>query len=193
MPLYRIPVEISNNKLPSSAFNIWQVRTVTGSEDPGPAMAAIRSWYSSVSQYLATGSVVMFPANVVETTTQEEVTPASVPANVTTTSTTMSQAGLAIVVSWKTSIRARRGRGRTFFGPCTSGVHDTNTGLLNPTVKTAFTNATQTLVTASLAGSGWSIGVWGQENALDPTAMVFRDVTGFQVRDKFSYLRSRRD
>lgn len=192
MAIYRVPVEIKNASMPSSAFNVWHVRMAAAGDDPGPAVAAIYNWYATIAGNLANGSTVVFPDSLVEVTTQEEKSLASVPAPISDGSTTAAPMGMAYCISWKTSLRARRGRGRTFLGPLTPvWAADGQPG---PTFINNLTTACQTLVDASTSNvNGWAVGVWGRQTANVATAHVLRDITGFTLSSKFSHLRSRRD
>lgn len=106
---------------------------------------------------------------------------------------------LAICVNWKTSIRGRRARGRTFLGPLVSSCIQTDGTVVDATL-TSLGTAAQTLVNSSLTDNDWAIGVWGLENPApkgfqgDYSALphVIRDITGYSISDKFAVMRSRR-
>lgn len=106
---------------------------------------------------------------------------------------------LAICISWKTSIRARRGRGRTFVGPLVLGSLQTDGSVVDATL-TTLTTAGNTLVSESLTDNDWAFGVWGLENPApkdyagdyNDLPHVIRDFTGFSIQDKFAVMRSRR-
>lgn len=106
---------------------------------------------------------------------------------------------LAICVNWKTSIRGRRARGRSFLGPLVQSTEQAD-GSVVDTVLTTLGTAAQTLINASLVDNDWALGVWGLENpapkdyAGDYSDLphVIRDFTGYSISDKFAVMRSRR-
>lgn len=194
MAIVRIPIELSNPYMPSPAVNVWHARMDDGTmTDPGPILDALKTFYTSLSTYFAGGTVISFPESVVNVETSEEVTPATVPADITVTGSSKAPPGDSVVVSWKTSLRARRGRGRTFLGPLTNGIWDSTSGRLGAPATTAITNAGNALLTSSQATNGWALGVYGQVNTGVAEPKILRDFTGLAINTKGSYLRSRRD
>ena len=138
---------------------------------------------------------------VVDIATQEEATPTFTP--VTSLATTGSVAApLMICASWRTTLAARRGRGRTFVGPIRGGWNEPD-GTPYADAVNAIQTAAQTLVQTSRDGDGWALGVYGQQSMLSGPAItpsdranaphVIRDWTGVKVQDKWAVLRSRRD
>jgi hypothetical protein len=109
-------------------------------------------------------------------------------------------ASQALVVSWRTSLRGRRGMGRTFIGPLNDG-NMSNSGLPEASRVATLTAGAQALVDASDTANGWAIGVWGlvdpwNDWSVPPPAdvpRVHRDVVSTKVTPKFAVLRSRRD
>ena len=106
---------------------------------------------------------------------------------------------IAPVITWKTSIRGRRARGRTFLGPVTNGAIGVD-GTLNQPLQDNVKTAADALVAASLVDNGWALCIIGQVDAMpgaSPAARaaaphVARDITGWTQQDKFGVLRSRR-
>lgn len=193
MPVLRCPVELKNTALPSSAYNIWHIRTTTAGMDPGPALAALSTWYTALKAYLATGTSVVFPTALVDVDTDTEQTIASVPATIAGTGTNAAAPGLAVTFSWKTTVRARRGRGRTFFGPLAQATGGSDGRLSGPFLTTA-TAATNALVADSAGNTnGWAIGVYGQQTQGILEPKVLRDITSYSIGPKFAHLRTRRD
>lgn len=193
MPVYRVPVELASQKLPSSAWNIWHVRTVADPGDVGPALDALADFYTAVGGHLGASAVVKFPLSVVEVFTDTEAEIASVPADIPVTAAEMEAQGLTLPITWKTSLRARRGTGRTFLGPMNQNQTTSLTGWPSDLLRADVATAATALVAASTAGSGWSLCVLGQENKGVSTPKVARDIIGFKVATKWGFLRSRRD
>lgn len=92
--------------------------------------------------------------------------------------------GLSLIVRWRTALPSRSGRGRTFIGPLSLGVSQSN----EPTTAalTPLSVAASDLVAASLANEGWDLQVYS------PTDGVSREVIASDVNPEFGYLRSRR-
>lgn len=211
MPLFRVPINLSYTSGGGPGVNVWAVRAVSETNvftnvDLNNAVSAIRSFYA----YLAGNGTVpssLYPpgttitlGEVVDRETSESVTPTFATLGPMGTGNTAPPA-LQMVVSWKTSLRARRGMGRTFLGPLGSGCLATD-GTPVPGVVTLINEACTNLLTASEAATGWAVGVWGQQEKLPKDSTpedrraaphVHRDITGFTVKDRFSILRSRRD
>jgi hypothetical protein len=202
MPTYRLPVVI-NAPNASPSVNVWHFRTGLWMSDTldatssAAAVAAIRSMYSSLAAYYPAGATISSegPVNVV-TSEAGGGTWASISG--TGTGGNLPSI-LALCASWKTSIRARRGTGRTFFGPLVPGFLQSD-GSITDAVLTQFRTNVGVLVDASKAANGWAVGVYGQESAMPGASAearalaphVFRDVVSFTIKDRFSVMRSRR-
>lgn len=192
MPIVRIPVELRNTALPSSAYNIWHARVDGFTFQVDTPWDALHTFYTAITSMYAPDTTITFPESVVDVETREEHG-VTAPADITTTLGSDELAGVAATLVWKTSVAARRGRGRTFLGPLGSSVFSASTGLINTSVKTTLTNAAQALVDKSSAGNGWGLGVYGQQDAGVATPKLLRDFVGFKVSDKYAHLSSRRD
>jgi len=201
MAIFRVPFNITFPGAGSPGANIFHIRTAisTAPEELLEATALIgyiRTLYTNMANYMPTGTTVTL-GTVSEEGTQREIVPTF--AAVTGSGTGSMMQALALVVTWRASIAARRGRGRTFLGPlATSTVQSDGTPV--DSFRTAMTTAASGLVTSSMAYGNGAIGVWGYSTAKAPgaprdpnDARVFRDFTGSTVRDLFGILRSRRD
>jgi hypothetical protein len=202
MALYRVPATISWQGNGSPGVNVWSVRTGPSPLGEGTldgALAELASFYSGVAPALATDATVSIGQDIVDRETQED---ASVPAQTISGSGGSGGPGdvLQLVVSWRTSLRARRGMGRTFVGPLPDSAIVSGGGVAL-SVWQSVVDAAQSLVSASLEDNGWAFGVWGQQDLMrDATSEqrrlaphVHRDITAASVRGKFAVLRSRRD
>lgn len=204
MSIFRVPINISYPGTGGPGVNVWHIRTAGSTADAtrlgqvNALLGYIRTFYNTIGSWYPTGSTLTV-GTITTVDTQEEVvgTFASVAGGGTGSAPQL----LANVITWKTTIAARRGRGRTFLGPlCTSAIQADGTpaAALQSDVSAAAT----TLLAASVAYGNGAIGVWGysgaklpgKENPRDPSdARIFRDITGFKQRDLFGSLRSRRD
>lgn len=193
MAIYRVPIELQNANLPSWAYNIWHLRTTAAGAEIDTAIAALYAFYDSLKGYLAPSTTVVFPSAVVEVTDDTEASVGNVPLPINSTGTSAAPPGLAVTFSWKTSIRARRGRGRTFLGPLSQSVFDSS-GRTFSTFHNAAGVAAQELIDQSeLNLNEWAFGVYGQQNAGLEEPKVLRDFTGFDISRKLAHLRTRRD
>ena len=203
MTIFRCPVNITFPGAGSPGANIWHFRTTgsIGSVENSQANALVgylRTFYQSLNTLMpATTSITL--GTVTEVTTAREITPTF--AAVTGSGTGSAMQALSVVVTWKTSIAARRGRGRTFLGPWATAIVQSD-GTINDTSLTTIRASAAALVSSSLADGNGAIGVWGYDAAKLPgkanvrnpaDARIFRDFTSYQVRDLFGVLRSRRD
>lgn len=195
MPVYRYATEIGHTGGSPLSANVWHFRTVLdgGADDLqiDAAMGAIRQFYLDVAGSLASGTTVAFPEYATEVTTN---TDAQVGTFQPVAGPSLSQAPavLAICVNWSTSLRARRGRGRTFVGPLNINTIAAN-GIPAASTIALYNTAAETLVGSSTGGNGWSVGIWGQQDQYQPLPKVLRDITGFSVNPRqFSVMTSRR-
>lgn len=202
MTVFRVPVNLSWSGSGSPGVNVWSVRVdnapLTGDSNLQEAVTAIHTFYDSVKDIFQAGTTITL-GDIVERNSQ---TFASASWTTITGNNTGFDAApvLQIVVSWKTTLAARRGMGRTFLGPlCNDNVE--NDGTIVPARLTEISNAATALVNNSKGNlNGWAVGVWGYQNAKPPKPQVrtdfgrvHRDIVGYKVRDRFAVLRSRRD
>jgi hypothetical protein len=203
MAVFRVPINIAFPGAGSPGANIWHIRTVDPLPVPELAKAQtlvglIRSFYVGLAaHYPATTTLTL--GTVTEEGTSREITPTF--ATVTGTGTGSAPQLLAVVVTWRTAIAARRGRGRTFIGPLTTADMQ-NDGTPSAVVISDVKASANSLVSSSLADGNGAIGVYGYTSAKLPGKQnprnpadpkMFRDFQGNAVRDLFGSLRSRRD
>ena len=200
MPVYQMPVRITDARA-GTCINSWHIRTVGSgggaTSDVQLAANAIRDFYNSLAGYYPTGTPIKADFAVdVESKADVPITWAAL-AGIGTGN--VAPPHLAVCISWKTSARARRARGRTFLGPLVSAVLDTDGTVLTGAL-TNIGNAAQALVNASLVDNGWGVAIWGQQDAAAPKFQgdrsllphVARDIQGYAIQDKFAVMRSRR-
>ena len=200
MPTYRMPV-ITTDPRAGRCVNVWHFRTLdpgeTATSEFAAAVAAIRAFYVGIASWIAPGAAVTadFAVNVADDT-DRAVTWASLAGAGTGV---VAPPHISLCVGWKTAVRGRRARGRTFLPPTTLGAIDTD-GTLNTTYLQNTKTAADALVNASKAANGWAIGVYGQQDSAPGASSaaraqmphVLRDIVGYAIADKFAVLRSRR-
>jgi hypothetical protein len=203
MAIFRVPVNIAFAGTGSPGANIWHIRTATPAlttelSEANTLIGYIRSFYNTCAGIFPTTTTITL-GTVTEELTSREITPTFT--TVTGLGTGSAMQALAIVVTWRTTIAARRGRGRTFVGPVATSVMQSD-GTITDANRTTVQNAANALVTSSVGWGSGAVGVYGynaakmpgKENPRDPNdGRVLRDVTGAQIRDLFGVLRSRRD
>lgn len=209
MPIFRVPVNVTWTGSGSPGVNVFHVRTVSevfNQLELDSAVDAIHQFYTTAAFTRSAGGALFANGTswtlgeVVDVDTQEYRT-----ADWTTLTAASSAKDLPpsvqMVVGWRTSVAARRGRGRTFLGPLSEFASEAD-GTPSADCLADLRLAANNLVNASLAGNGWSLGVYGYRDAFDTSSgntrpandpRVLRDVTQASVKDRFAVLRSRRD
>jgi len=201
MAIFRVPFTITYPGTGGPGANVWHVRSTSAFSPVNADLQAmvniIRTFYTAVASVYPSAARINI-GTVTEVGTSNEAVPTFAEVSGTGGANSAPQA-LAIVVTWRTSVAARRGRGRTFVGPCAS-THMQSDGTILDATATIVRNAAAALVTSSTGSGNGAVGVWGlQDQATGDNPdypslpHVIRDVTGAQVRDLFGVLRSRRD
>jgi hypothetical protein len=202
MGVYRANVNIAAPNM-SPAVNVWHLRTDSDATNTaGHAMAQdaidkLRAFYQGLVAQWWVGTT--FKCDGITDVSSDEGVSLSWSTVTGTAPGTETPPVLAICVSWKTSIRARRGMGRTFLAPFNTGSIDTD-GTITASWLSAINTGLTTLRDASLLDNGWAFGVYGQQNAMPGATSaeraaaphVLRDFVGFSVKDKFAVMTSRR-
>lgn len=203
MSVWMTPVEISYTDSGAPGVNTWHWRIDDLATDPEGAkqdnVDLIHEFYHGLNQSLS-GGVGIFAGGTVftmgesrrldeeesQTFDWDDITAAAGEGDM--------PASQQICVSWRTSLSARRGRGRTFLGPLDTRAMGAD-GRLTSEAADLVNLAAANLVDSSTAIDGGSIGIWGLETSgTGPAgAKVLRDVTGHSLRNVFAVLRSRRD
>lgn len=191
MPIYRLPVQINYSGPGAPGVNVWNVRTaVAGGGSLSQldlASQALSTFYNSLVQLVPTSMSWSYAGEVVVANVEDPPRVVSPPwVRVGTGAATYAPQLLAIVAGMRTGTATRSGMGRVFLGPWGYGVLAADGTPVDANL-TTIRNSLQTLLSASLADNGWAIGVYSKKQNL------FRDATGFVVRDKWAYLSSRRD
>ena len=203
MPVFRVPATHTWGGAGSPGVNVWSVRTTEASvvvDELDAACSALQDFYQNISTVLAPTVQVAIGQDIVERDSLEDQSRPVLNAAATGTGSPAPYV-LQVCIGWRTSLRARRGMGRTFVGPLQSGAIEGNGSVDTPDLTTIQT-AAQALLNASDSATGWAVGVWGlqspgvydaQGRLVPGQPHVHRDFTAFKVRDQFAVLRSRRD
>lgn len=204
MAIYRIPVKLDwKGGTGQPGVNIWHVR-IGLATDPandsvldqvdGP-LARLDAFYRTRLPDFGHETVITVGDGVTEVSDPNqpravEVTPRTMASTVTDGLPPM----LAFVFSWQTTLAARSGKGRTFWGPLTTGAANASDGTPNAAMIADLRTYGNALVADSEAANGWAFGVYGLAqpgNSL--SGYVLRDFVGCKVNSKYAVLRSRRD
>lgn len=204
MTIYRVPIELSWGGSGSPGVNVFHVRTSVGSSTAGDEMlqGAVDSIHTLYADLTAGGHSYGPPfasqteitlGNVVDVETQELAHPSWEDINTGQGGESLPPAN-QVVVAWRTTVAARRGSGRTFFGPLNTGTQASD-GSVASVVRQNFLEHAQAFVDRNLQDNGWAVGIYGlvipkKQGGVDK---VLRDITGRSVGRSFSVLRSRRD
>lgn len=192
MGVYRCTVKSTFPIGSTRGTNTWTVRTVgTGGDetDVQTLMGVVRDFYVDMASSTPSDFTWSWDGTSQELGT-EEPTLLPVADTWSVTGTDASEYGAAsnmAVVTWRTSLATRRGRGRTFIGPIGRDFVDTD-GTLGDGYLGQLRQAAADLVGAQggFVGTVGGLCVWSD---LDGVA---RDFIGSTVTDQVAVLRSRR-
>lgn len=200
MTVYRLPVITTGPQAGGPWINVWHFRvdsTGSGLGNVQTQIGHIRSFYDALTTTIPEIGPILAPGMHIDA---EFATDVQTQEQVAATWQTVQTGGfgqsaptrLSMVVAWKTSIAARRARGRTFIPPMQKAVQDAQ-GLPDSRVVDALQAAGQALVNASLADDFGATGIYGLETAGGgPDAPhVLRDIQGASVKRHFATLRTR--
>lgn len=189
MPIYRVPVRIEYPQGGGPGYNVFHVRTVSDARDELlGALDALEEFYIDLRSHFAQGTKHIIGEGMIKDPLgSPEYVNDSPRTRLGEGAATVAPSLLALTVSWRTSSATRSGRGRTFVGPFTSDAMGTNDGTPGTALMSSIVAAAGDLVDASSGLNDWAIGVLSIKQGL------LRDITGATVRDRWSFLSSRRD
>lgn len=192
MGIIRIPVTVDYTAQGGPGMNVFHCRTIGpggGDEESQVAecLDALEGFYNAIKLYYPSGTTIRMGEGMIKD-------PLGAPEYFKDDPRVIAAGGsggttatlLALVVSWRTTSASRSGRGRTFIGPFNSQVQGAD-GTPENSFVTLLRNEAANLVRSSEQPSGWSLGVLSQEQK------ILRDWTGSSVKDRWSFLSSRRD
>lgn len=191
MPTLRMVVEHTYPIAGGPGINVWHYRTATpgNPEDAEIPNAAtiLQAFYSDIASLFTTSSTLSLREQVIDVDSGEVY--AAEPWSVVGTRAVGDgwvPPANAIVLNWRTSNVSRSGRGRSFFGPLSRNVLETN-GTPALFALTALATAANALIDDQQSVGNGAFGVYS------PTQGVIRDFVSAYSRDQFAVLRSRRD
>lgn len=190
MPLYRMTVKTQFPGGTGAGTNTWHIRTTTVPVAPAPsATNTIKAFYDAIKVNFGLPYRWSWDGVLSEVAT---AAPALVPVMTPWTvigssggATDSGPAGVGLVVTWRSGVATKSGRGRTFIAPLPNGWFD-STGTIVDANLTTVRNAAAALVSASLADGNGAVSVYSQKQTIG------RDVQSYLVNDRVAYLSSRR-
>lgn len=200
MPTWRFPVNLTYPDGGGPGVNVWHIRATgaTPVETNLQSMVdAIHAFYQRLTNSATAGADWYQGGTTISADSAVDVdTSEASDVDWTTIGPTPAAAAaapvLAVCVTWRTSLRARRGMGRTFIGPLNAAVVQDN-GTPAEAYRDVLSTACQELINTSTSFNNGAVGIYGRENAGGAGSHVIRDLTGFLVPNEFAVLRSRRD
>lgn len=189
MALYRVPVRIDHPLGGGPAYNVFHVETSAVQEQLNlpEALDALEAFYTKIKTFYSRDARITIGDGIIAdpygSPTYADNEPRVLPVG---TASGNASPLLCVTVAWGTRVATRRGRGRTFIGPLYSGVAEAD-GTPGASYLTILRTAASELVADSASTNGWTLGLW---SSLD---RAFYGFTRSNVRDRFTYLRSRRD
>lgn len=187
MGIWRASVVGERTGVGGLMYNSWHFRT-DGDEAPGEdAAQALANFYDDISPRWP--AAVQWRHDGLWLEVNEKIAVETTPwlESGTIGLAQYAPAGVAVIASWRTEIRSRSGRGRTFLG----GVDQTQlqgNGTPADEIRQLVVTAGETLIDtfSGVGGAGGAFGVYS------PTDGVIRDFTSVQSPDYFGHLSTRR-
>lgn len=192
MSIFRVPVYINYPGTGGPGMNVFHIRTIgpTDSDDSEQlheGLDALESFYDAIKPYYPSGTLIVGGSDIIKDPLGDPTYEADYGWSVGgAASGEMLPVYCAMVAGWRTTSATRSGRGRTFLGPFTETFNGSD-GLPRDGDVISLRGHLATLLSASMGPSGWSLGVLSVKQG------ILRDVTGVSVRNRWSYLSSRRD
>jgi hypothetical protein len=191
MAVYRLQVRYKFPIGTGGGVNTWHYRgSDPSSSAGGPTnmVNALKAFYTTCAPFFGASASVSFDGDWTQVDTQTPallapVAPWTVQGQ--SAANNYGPSGVGLCVSWKTALRSKSGRGRTFIAPLVSGCFGTD-GTIEDSNLARARSAAATLVSTSLADGNGALGVWS------PTTNLFHDFTAYSISDKVAYLSSRR-
>lgn len=191
MPTFRTVVNSTGPLIGGTGVNTFTFRVNEDSPltdvSLNVASQALLDFYTGLQGLGATGTVFTHDG-----VWQQILDPAPVILDVPGWSVAMDNSGTglppatAMCVTWRTPLATRRGRGRTFISPLSSGAMQSN-GTPTEAARTKLQTAAANLY------DGFGEPGDGAFCVFSPTDNVVRDITGSSVSNLLAVLRSRRD
>jgi hypothetical protein len=189
-----MPVKLLYAVGSTHGVNTWHIRTSTLTAPPAPnIVSVIQTFYTAIKGLFPTNMSAVWDGSLADvSSTEPAVPPAFTPWTVTGTASPANYgpAGVGMVVTWRSGVATRSGRGRTFLSPLASGTFDADGTPLAASLTTLRTAATS-LVNSSLADGNGAVSIFSHGTPTAP-GKIGRDVQAATVNDKHAWLSSRR-
>jgi hypothetical protein len=191
MPTVRIPLDLSWGGGVSGApgANVFHGRVIEGaiSSDIEDLTSILEDYYTSIADLYTADLTISFAGEVTGVGDDAGDFWTAAPWTVTGTDGLDHLAPvLQMLVNWRTDSGGRQGRGRTYHGPLSTGVHQDN-GTPTEAARTLLQDAADALIGASDGIGDGALGVYSR------VGNTFRDFTSANVPNEFAILTSRRD
>lgn len=194
MALYRTRINWTFPVGSGGGTSTWHLRTTSLPGAPADQaqvdlmMLIVEDFYQGAGQLMGSNTVVSWDGTALEIATGSPILlSGGVPWTFTGTgASTYGPTAAMAVVTWRTTLANRRGRGRTFIGPLPTGAIGSDGTLDTLELGQLRTAATALVGASSGIGVPGSIVVWSEADG------VGRDLTGSSVTDQCAVLRSRR-
>jgi hypothetical protein len=191
MPTVRIPISLSWGGGVSGApgANVWHGRILTGSEqaDLDEIVGAVENFYTACADLYTADLTISFLGEASGVGDDAGSLYTSDPWTVTGTDGLDHLAPvLQMLVNWRTPTGGRQGRGRTYIGPLSTGVHQDN-GTPQEAARSLLQDAADALIEESDSFANGALGVYSR------VGDTFRDFVSAAVPNEFAILTSRRD
>nr|CRY93649.1 hypothetical protein [uncultured prokaryote] len=198
MAIWRVPINLTYEFGGGPGVNVWHVRqsSLDPGEELGDLVGMLHTFYATLTAGQTTGDscfqagMTIDCGELVNVDTQETFTPDFDALTVGATGGAAAPV-LALCVTWRTTIAARRARGRTFLGPFAPDACESN-GTPIEALRDTVRSACDALISDSEGFGNGAVGVYGKANP-GSSGHVIRDITGALVPNEFAVLRSRRD
>lgn len=191
MAIFRTVVSLGAPSINGNGSNTFHFRTTSlvGEEEDQltAAMGALSAMYSAMKQFMPSGSIFTADGRWQEVDSVEprafDVTGFSHSAD---NNGPAAASATAQVITWRSSLSSKSGRGRTFISPVPVGGIEAN-GTPTETFRNQLFGAANNLVQFTVAGTNGGFVVWS------PTDNLGRDIISCSIPNEFAVLRSRRD
>lgn len=191
MAIFRSVVSISAPSINGNGSNTFHFRSTSlvGEEEDQliAATGALSAMYTSMKQFMPAGTIWTHDGRWQEVASAEprafDVTGFSHQAD---NNGPGAASATAQVVTWRSTLSSKSGRGRSFLSPVPTGGIEAN-GTPTETFRNQVAGAAGLLVQFSTAGTNGAFVVWS------PTDNIGRDIISCSVPNEFAVLRSRRD
>lgn len=188
MAIATIPVKImwTFGGTPPGA-NVWHARADDIGLNPYEDQVGwIRDFYDDIKEAFHAGTVISFDGALSPVNDPDSGGIVAPPWSITGTGGgDPLSPGLCALIRWQAATGGRKGKGRTFIGPLSEGMNDSN-GQISSSATTLLETSAADLVEKSDSFSNGALGVYSRTDGL------LRDFVSSTVDRQFAFLRGRR-